>query len=141
MQRPINDPETIREVMEMKARIAVIGLSPKPVRDSHMVARYLLEQGYDIIPVRPAVSEILGQRAWPSLDNVDDYVDIALVFRAPQYVPEIVEQAIKKKIRYLWLQQGVIHETAARRAQEAGIHVVMDKCLKVEHYLYHKQPD
>jgi len=109
--------------------IAVVGLSPNPARPSHGVAQSLQAHGYRIIPVRPLVQEVLGEPAYTRLEDIPFPADIVDVFRAPEHVPAIVESCIALGIKRLWLQDGVIHEDAARRAQAAGIWVVMDRCL------------
>ena len=136
----MNEPETIRTILETTKTIAVIGLSDKPDRPSFGVARYMQEQGYRIIPVNPEVREALGEKAYPTLDAACDAlaadgvrIDCVDVFRAPAFVPEIVKEAMRLHIPSLWLQEGVCHEEAAEWAQVAGIHVVMDKCILKEH--------
>ncbi len=109
--------------------IAVVGLSPNADRPSFGVAKAMQALGYRIIPVRPKVAEVLGEKAYPDLASVLDKIDLVNVFRAPEYVPALVDECIVLGIKYLWLQDGVIHEEAARKAQAAGITVVMDMCL------------
>ncbi len=109
--------------------IAVLGLSPNQSRPSFRVAQGLQGFGYRIIPVRPMVEEVLGEKAWPDLESLPELPDIVDVFRAPEFVPAIVESCIKLGIKKLWLQEGVINEEAAQRAREAGITVVMDRCM------------
>ena len=109
--------------------IAVVGLSSNTDRPSFRVAQAMQALGYRIIPVRPKVSSVLGEPAFPDLASVPHKIDLVDVFRAPEHVPAIVEECIALGIKYLWLQDGVIHEEAAQRAQAAGITVVMDKCL------------
>ncbi len=109
--------------------IAIIGLSPNAARPSFQVARGLQSLGYHIMPVRPLIGKILGEQAFPDLESLPELPDMVDVFRAPEHVPEIVETCIKLGIKYLWLQEGVIHEAAALRAQQAGIMVVMNRCL------------
>ena len=129
---PINSPEAITRALQGKT-IAVVGLSSDPARPSYGVARYLQRQGYRIIPVNPNEREVLGERAYPSLREIPVPVDVVDVFRRPEYVPEVVDDAIAIGAPVLWLQQGVIHPRAAARAQAAGLVVVMDRCMKVEH--------
>jgi predicted CoA-binding protein len=129
---PINSPEAIRRALAGKT-IAVVGLSSDRARPSYGVARYLQRQGYRIIPVNPNEQEVLGEQAYPSLREVPVPVDVVDVFRRSEYVPEVVEEAIAIGAPVLWLQQGVIHPQAAARAQAAGLAVVMDRCMKVEH--------
>ena len=109
--------------------IAVVGLSPKPDRPSYCVAQALQQFGYRVVPVRPAVDEVLGERAYPDLRAVPDAIDLVDVFRAPEYVDEIVDACIALKIPALWLQDGVVNAAAAARARTAGIWVVMDRCM------------
>ena len=109
--------------------IAVLGLSPNQDRPSFRVAQGLQTLGYRIIPVRPLVNEILGERAYPDLESLPELPDIVEVFRAAEHVPAIVESCIKLGIKNLWLQDGIVHEAAAQRAREAGIIVVMDRCM------------
>ncbi|MDZ7809545.1 MAG: CoA-binding protein [Arhodomonas sp.] len=125
--------DVIRELIESARTIAVVGLSPKPERPSHDVARYMQRHGYRIIPVNPGHGELLGERRHPSLREVPEPVDLVDVFRRPEQVPAVVEDAIALGAAALWLQLGVVHEAAAQRAREAGMTVVMDRCLKIEH--------
>lgn len=121
--------EQIRQLLHKVRRVAVLGLSPNPARPSFRVARGLQSRGYQIVPVRPLVNEVLGERAYPDLESLPDLPDIVDVFRASEHVPAIVESCIKLGIKNLWLQDGVIDETAALRAQQAGMTVVMDRCM------------
>lgn len=123
------NPEEIRALLERVRTIAVVGLSPKPDRPSHSVARALQRFGYRIVPVRPAVAEVLGEPAYARLTDIPFPVDLVDVFRAPEHVPAIVEEAIAIGAKALWLQEGVVHETAAERARAAGLTVVMDRCI------------
>ena len=113
--------------------IAVVGLSSLPWRPSYGVSEYMQASGYRIIPVNPKETEVLGEKAWPTLDDVPEPVDLVNIFRQSQYVPEIVEAAIRIGAKGVWMQEGVIHEEAARRAREAGLEVVMDRCILKEH--------
>lgn len=122
-------PDQIRALLQRVKRIAVVGLSPNPARPSHGVARALRGFGYQIIPVRPAVDEVLGEKAYPDLRSVPGVVDLVDVFRAPEHVGAIVNDCIAMHIPALWLQEGVINESAAERARQAGIMVVMDRCI------------
>lgn len=123
------EPEQIRQMLRSIRSIAVVGLSPNQSRPSFRVAGGLQRLGYRIIPVRPMVAEVLGEKAFPDLESLHELPDIVDVFRASEYVPAIVESCIKLGIKKLWLQEGVAHEEAARRAREAGITVVMDRCM------------
>jgi predicted CoA-binding protein len=120
---------TIKEILETYRTIAVVGLSSRPYRASHGVSRYMQQQGYRIIPVNPRETEVLGEKAYPSLDDVPEPLEIVDIFRRSEYVPDIVEAAIRRHAKVIWMQQGVIHEGAAERARAAGLEVVMDLCI------------
>jgi predicted CoA-binding protein len=126
------DPADIEAILKMK-RIAVVGLSSDPSRPSYDVARYLLRQGYTVIPVNPNESEVLGEKAYPSLSDIPEPPEVVDVFRRPEHVGPIVEEAARVGAKAVWLQLGVINEEAARKAREEGMLVVMDRCMKVEH--------
>jgi len=123
------EPEQIRQLLHRVHSIAVVGLSPNQSRPSFRVAQGLQGFGYRIMPVRPLVNEVLGEKAYPDLESLPELPDIVDVFRAAQHVPAIVESCIKLGIKNLWLQEGVIHEAAAQRAMKAGITVVMGRCM------------
>lgn len=131
--RIITADSDIRRILETNKTVAVLGLSPKPARDSHKVAAFLREKGYRIIPVRPAQKRILGETAYPDLDALDQPVDILDVFRNSQQVPEHVEAAIRLKPKVFWMQLGIENQQAARQLGEAGIDVIMNRCIKVEY--------
>jgi predicted CoA-binding protein len=122
-------PDAIRELLARCRTVAVVGLSDKPHRDSHEVAAVLLARGYQVIPVNPNVESVLGRRAYPSLREVPCSVDIVDVFRRPEFVPAVVEDAIVFGAQAIWLQEGVVHPAAALRAQAVGLTVVMDRCI------------
>ena len=122
-------PEQICQMLRDIHTIAVVGLSPHPERPSFRVARAMQGCGFRIVPVRQPVQDVLGERACPDLESLPFKVDMVDVFRAPEHVPAIVESCIALGIPRLWLQEGVIHEAAAQRAQAAGITVVMDRCM------------
>ena len=128
---PFTNPDTehIRQLLHKVHTVAVLGLSANEARPSFRVARGLQSLGYRIIPVRPLVDEVLGEQAYPDLESLTELPDIVDVFRAPEHIPAIVESCIKLGIKNIWLQEGVIHEAAALRAQQAGINVVMDRCM------------
>ena len=123
----------IGALLERARVIAVVGLSPKPDRPSHGVARALQRFGYRVIPVRPAVASVLGEKAYPDLRAVPEKIDLVDVFRAPEHVDAIVDECIALAVPALWLQDGVVNEPAAARAQAAGILVVMDRCVYREY--------
>lgn len=123
------DPDEICRTLRGIRTIAVVGLSPREARPSFRVAQAMQAQGYRIVPVRPMVQEVLGEKAYASLEEVPFPVDIVDVFRAPEHVPGVVDSCIRVGVPRLWLQDGVIHEEAAARARAAGLWVVMDRCL------------
>jgi uncharacterized protein len=123
----------ISEILLSARTIAVVGLSAKRYRPSYGVAEYLQRAGYRIIPVNPQESEVLGERSYPNLDAVPEPVDVVDIFRRSEFVPEIVEAAIRKRAKAIWMQEGVIHEEAARRAEKAGLVVAMDRCILKDH--------
>ena len=122
-------PDEIKALLRRMKCIAVVGFSPKPARASHGVARQMQRFGFRIIPVRPGLSEGLGEKAYPDLDSVPDTVDLANVFRSGKYLPEIVDQCLRSGIRNLWMQEGAEHEASAERARAAGMTVVMGRCI------------
>ena len=130
-----SDP--IYELLSRTKTIAVVGLSDNPLRPSHGVSAYMQAAGYKIVPVNPQIAEALGEESYPSLlempPEVAEKIDLVDVFRRPEYVDEIVEQAIQLKIPAIWLQEGVIDERAAEKARKAGMFVVMDRCVLKEH--------
>lgn len=123
----------IKEILENSRTVAVVGLSPNPARDSHEVAAYLQQAGYRIIPVNPKAERILDEKVYPDLRSIGEPVDIVDIFRSPEYVPAIVDEAIEIGAKTVWMQLGVIHEQAAQRAADAGLNVVMDRCMLREH--------
>jgi uncharacterized protein len=125
--------DAIYELLARIKTIAVVGLSDSPMRPSHGVSAYMQAQGYKIIPVNPQISEALGEIAYPTLLDVPHKIDLVDVFRRPEFVDEIVEQAIELKIPAIWLQEDVVNERAAEKARQAGIFVVMDRCVLKEH--------
>lgn len=130
---PVEDIEGIRRILNEYKTVAVVGLSANWHRPSNFAAKYMLDHGYRVIPVNPAYDEVLGQRCYPSLRDIPEPVDIVDVFRRPDDVPPIVEDAIAIGAKVLWLQIGVINHQAAARAEAAGLQVVMDRCIKIEY--------
>ncbi len=126
-------PEEIRAILRDSKTIAVVGLSDKPDRASHHVAHYLQRAGYRIIPVNPAVTSVLGEKAYASLRDVPDRVDVVDIFRKPEAVPAIVADAIAIGARVVWMQEGIVHNAAADQARAAGLKVVMSRCMLKEH--------
>jgi uncharacterized protein len=130
------DPHTIQKILSNAKTIAIVGLSPNELRASHFVGYYLRRHGYKVIPVNPRETEILGQTSYPSISAVPEPIDVVDVFRAPEAVPEIAEEAVAAKAGALWLQYGVISPEGAEIASSGGLDVVMDRCMKVEHARY-----
>jgi predicted CoA-binding protein len=129
----LTDDDDIRLVLEQSKTIAVLGLSPKPERDSHRVAAYLQQQGYRIIPIRPAQKELLGEKAFSSLDDVQAHVDIINVFRNPAQVLQHAQEALQLHPRVFWMQLRIKNRQAAELLTAAGINVVMNRCIKADH--------
>jgi uncharacterized protein len=130
---PTNQADEIAELLKRARNIAVVGLSSSPLRPSHGVSAYMQTHGYHIIPVNPEISEALGEKAYASLADVPAKIDIVNIFRRPEYVDEIVDAAIALKVPAIWMQEDVVHQRAAEKAREAGIFVVMDRCILKEH--------
>ena len=128
-----NDADRITELLQLAKTIAVVGLTDTPTRPSYGVSHYMQSQGYRIIPVNPNIKQWEGEKAYQSLLDVPEKIDIVNVFRRSDAVPEVVEQAIQIKAPAIWLQEGVIHHEAAEKARQAGSFVVMDKCILKEH--------
>lgn len=129
--------EDLEDILASSHIIAVVGLSPKAERPSYRVASYLKEQGYKIIPVNPSTQEWLGETSYPSLKAIPERVDVVDIFRPAQDVPAIVEEAIQIGARTVWMQEGIVHQEAAGRARQAGLKVVMDRCMMKEHRRLH----
>lgn len=125
--------DEIGQLLKKSKTIAVVGLSDSPLRPSYGVSAYMQSQGYKIIPVNPGIHGALGEKAVASLAEVKEKIDIVDVFRRSEFVPGVVDEAIRLKIPAIWLQEGVIHEEAAEKARQAGIMVVMDRCILKEH--------
>ena len=133
----MNEPALIREMLELASgrprSLAVVGLSDRPDRPSHYVSKYMQEQGYRILPVNPAVETVLGVRCATSLLTLTERPDVVNVFRLPDAIPAIVDDMVRRGMTRLWVQQGIMNLQAAKRAEDAGIGVVMDRCIMVEH--------
>jgi len=134
MESFTNPPlEAIRAILHSARSIAVVGLSDKAERPSHRVAAYLQQAGYRILPVNPALTEVLGERCWPTVADLPEAVDVVCIFRRSEEVPPIVEEAIALGAKGVWMQDGVVHAPAAARARAAGLQVVMNDCLLRRH--------
>ena len=125
--------EEIEKILKTSKRIAVVGLSPKPHRDSNKVAKYLLEKGYDVIPVNPGQQQILERTCYKTIEDIPFDVDVADIFLNPTRIPPVVDQCIRIGVKTIWMQLGVVHNESASKAREAGIEVVMNRCIMVEH--------
>jgi uncharacterized protein len=125
--------DAIRTILENYKTLAIVGLSSKHMRASYGVASYMQSHGYRIVPVNPHETSVLNEKAYASLDDVPEPVPLVVVFRRPEFIPEVVESAIRRGARVIWMQEGVIHEDAARRAEAAGLIVVQDRCILKEH--------
>jgi predicted CoA-binding protein len=125
--------DTVRRILKSSKTIAVVGLSPKPERPSHQVASYLKEAGYTVIPVNPGQDSLLGLPCYPNLLAVPSPVDIVDIFRRPEHVLPVVEQAIAIQAKTIWMQSGIVNEEAARLAEKTGLTVIMDRCTMMEH--------
>ena len=123
----------ITKILKTSKTIAVVGLSPKISRPSNMVAQYLIETGFKVIPVNPGQEEILGQKCYPNLSSIPIPVDIVDIFRRPEDIPPIVDDAITISAKVVWMQEGIVNQEAAQKAIEAGLKVIMDRCIKTDH--------
>jgi len=129
----INDPEIIKQILEQCHTIAVVGLSSNPNRPSYGVARYLQQRGYRIIPINPNETEVLGEPVYPTLADVREKFDLVNIFRRSEEAGAHIDEAIRLKAKAVWLQEGVIDPAGAQRAIDAGLMVVMDRCVLKEH--------
>ncbi len=125
--------EELQQILTTSKTIAVVGLSNKPDRPSHEIAAYLQAQGYRIIPVNPTIAQVLGEKSYPRLRDIPEPVDVVQIFRRPEDVPPIVDDAIAIGAEVVWMQPGIINEEAAVRAEAAGLKVVMDTCMRATH--------
>ena len=130
---PIEDEQAIRDILVSAKTIAVVGASTKPWRDSNSIMQYLMDRGYTVYPVNPSYESVLDRRCFPDVASIPGGVDIVDVFRNPEGVPEVVDDAIAAKAKILWLQLGVVHEEAAKKAEEHGLQVIMDHCIAIDH--------
>lgn len=129
----MNRDHELKEILQSTKTIASVGLSSNQEKESYWIALYLQQQGYRIIPVNPTADEILGEKAYPDLDSVPEKIDVVQVFRRPEDVPPIVDDAIRAGAKVVWMQEGIAHEEAAQKARDAGLQVVMDACMRSTH--------
>ena len=127
------DSQKLRRILRESRRVAVVGLSANPMRPSYFAAKYLKDHGYTIIPVNPNYDEILDEKCHPSLSDIPGRVDVVDLFQKPERIPALVDQAIDIGAKVVWMQLGIVHEEAARKAESAGLEVVMDRCMKIEY--------
>jgi predicted CoA-binding protein len=129
----MNQDHMLKEILQSTKTIAVVGLSSNPAKESYAIASYLKGQGYRIIPVNPTVSEILGEKSYPDVQSIPEKVDVVQIFRKSEDVPPVVDDAIKAGAKVVWMQEGIVNEEAAQKAQAAGLQVVMDACMRATH--------
>ena len=123
----------LREILQSAKTIASVGLSSSPAKESNRIALYLKEQGYRVIPVNPTATEIIGEKSYPDLKSIPEKIDVVQVFRRPEDVPPVVDDAIQVGAKVVWMQEGIVHEEAAQKARQAGLEVVMDACMRATH--------
>lgn len=129
----MNDDQMMKDILTSARTIASVGLSANQEKESYWIVSYLKEQGYQIIPVNPTASEILGEKAYPDLESVPEPIDVVQVFRRAEDVPTVVDAAIKVGAKVVWMQEGIVNEEAAQKAREAGLQVVMNACMRMTH--------
>ncbi len=129
----MNSDKEMKEILLTTKIIASVGLSGNQQKESYGIAAYLKEQGYQIIPINPTATEILGEKAYPDLESVPVKIDVVQVFRKPEDVPPVVQDAIKVGAKVVWMQEGIVNEEAAKTARDAGLQVVMDACMRATH--------
>lgn len=130
---PIEDENAIAALLRISKTIAVVGASPKPWRDSGSIGQYLIHKGYEVFPVNPKYEEVLGKKCYPDLKSIAKKIDIVDIFRNPDEVEPVIDEAIAVHAKAIWMQLGVVNEKAASKAEKAGLQVVMDHCIAVEH--------
>lgn len=129
----MHNDQILKDILQSAKTIASVGLSSNVEKESYGVGRYLMEQGYRVIPVNPMTDEILGQKAYPDLESIPDKIDVVQIFRRPEDIPPVVDSAIKVGAKVVWMQLEIVNESAAKTARGAGLQVVMDRCMRVEH--------
>ena len=129
----MNNDQTMKDILLATKTIASVGLSSNTEKESYWIVSYLKDQGYHTIPVNPTATEILGEKAYPDLESVPEKIDVVQVFRKPEDVMPVVEDAIKVGAKVVWMQEGIVNEQAAQKAREAGLQVVMDACMRATH--------
>jgi len=132
-QQPVTDEAPAVEILKKAKTVAVVGISAKEERDSHRVAKYLKEHGYKVIPVNPGLKQVLGEPCYPDLKSVPEHIDVVDIFRSIDAIPGIVDEAVAVGADSVWMQLGLFHEEAAEKARKAGLSVVMNRCMKIDH--------
>jgi predicted CoA-binding protein len=129
----MNDDKTMKDILLSAKTIASVGVSSNKEKESYWIVSYLKEQGYQMIPVNPTATEILSEKVYPDLASIPEQIDVVQIFRKPEDVPPVVEEAIKAGAKAVWMQEGIVNVEAARKAREAGLQVVMDACMRATH--------
>ena len=129
----MNSDEMMKEILTSAKTVASVGISGNPDKISNEVGKFLLDRGYDLIPVNPTTDEILGRKSYPDLSSVPEKIDVVQVFRRPEDVPPVVDEAIKVGAKAVWMQEGIVNEEAAQKARETGLQVVMDACMRASY--------
>lgn len=129
----MNNDKEMQEILLSAKTVASVGLSSNQEKESYWIVAYLKEQGYRVIPVNPTATEILGEKSYPDLSSIPDKVDVVQVFRKPEDVPPVVDEAIKIGAKVVWMQEGISHEESAQKARAAGLQVIMDACMRATH--------
>jgi predicted CoA-binding protein len=129
----MNNDQMMKDILLSAKTIASVGLSSNTGKESYWIVKYLKDQGYRIIPVNPTADQILDEKAYPDLESIPEKIDVVQVFRKPEDVPPVVEDAIKVGAKVVWMQEGIVNEEAAQRAREAGLQVIMDACMRATH--------
>lgn len=129
----MNNDQELKDILVSAKTIASVGLSSNPQKESYGIALYMKEQGYKVIPVNPTTPEVFGEKSYPDLASVPEKIDVVQVFRKPEDVPPVVDDAIKTGAKTIWMQEGIVNEAAAQKAREAGLQVVMDACMRSTH--------
>ena len=129
----MNNDQDLKEILQSGRTIASVGLSSNPQKESYGIASYLKQQGYHVIPVNPTADEIMGEKSYPDLQSVPEKIDVVQVFRKPEDVPPVVDDAIQAGAKVVWMQEGIVNEEAAQKARQAGLQVVMDACMRSAH--------
>jgi uncharacterized protein len=129
----MNSDQVMKDIRLSTKTISSVGLSSNTEKESYWIASYLKDQGYHVIPVNPTATEIFGEKAYPNLESVPEKIDVVQIFRKPEDVPPVVEDAIRVGAKVVWMQEGIVNEEAAQKAREAGLQVVMDACMRATH--------